>query len=169
MLEAFNARKSCFLEKLGKVVSPVVLGDYDGTVLPPNQLGKVNFRRVIHNFRYISEAANLGPSEALLQKAETPIRGELRMSHQHKRDLYPLVEASHHPPREILHHKAVFILPRAVIRVEVEADFPKIVVGQKMVQQADGAVATFPDADPLVDQVVNLFESNPVISPKSIV
>jgi hypothetical protein len=44
--------------------------------------------------------------------------------------------------------------------MEGKADFPKIVVGQEVVQQTDGAIGPLPDVDPFINQVVYLLTSN---------
>ncbi len=38
----------------------------------------------------------------------------------------------------------------------MEAEFAKVVMGEEMMEQADGTICTLPDADPFIDEVINL-------------
>ena len=45
------------------------------------------------------------------------------------------------------HHITIFVLAGTVVSVEAEVDFPEVVMGEKVVQEADGTVPTITDVD----------------------
>ena len=67
------------------------------------------------------------------------------MANQHEGYLYPIVESGQNTPCKVLHHITIFVLAGTVVSMEAEVDFPEVVMGEKVVQEADGTVPTLTD------------------------
>ena len=55
-----------------------------------------------------------------------------------------------------MHHVAVFILPGAVISMEVKVGFPQTMCAEEVVKHTYDGVCTLPSIDCLVNQVIHL-------------
>ena len=78
------------------------------------------------------------------------------MADQHEGYFYPVVESGQNTPCKVLHHITMFVLAGTVVSMEAEVDFPKVVMGEEVVQEADGTVPTLTNVDGLVDEVIVL-------------
>ena len=68
-----------------------------------------------------------------------------------------VVQPNHHPPRQVLHHEPVFVMSGAVVGVEVEIHFPKVVVLQEVVHHTNDEVGTLAVGHSFINKVVDLY------------
>ena len=94
--------------------------------------------------------------ECSLDEAKASVRRKLSVPCHQKIDSYGLVETCGNSPHKIPQDKIVFILPCAVITVEVDRGLPKSIPLKKEVEEGHNSVSSFRDEMGLVDQEVHL-------------
>jgi len=70
----------------------------------------------------------------LFEKTKALIWCKFGVANQQKRQDDLLMESSHDPPHKVINHKAIFVLPTAVVSMEVDFCFPKGMVLKKVVE-----------------------------------
>ena len=155
-MQTFDAFEGLTTEEGHKVACPIILGDNYFPILRPNQLSKINCGRLIHHLCNVCKAPYFGSAKALFYRAKTPIGAEFSVSHQHEGYLYPVIESDQNTPCKVLHHKSIFVLAGTIVCMEDKVPFTQIVMGEKVVKERYGTISTFADADPLIDEVIDL-------------
>ena len=66
------------------------------------------------------------------------------------------MKASHHPPKEVVEHSIILILPHTIVRVEMNMCFTKSMLRKEMVEHADNCVSSLVRVIRLIYKVVYL-------------
>ena len=89
--------------------------------------------------------------EQSLEETKAPVRCELGVACKHKANSCGVVQAHQGPPAQILEHNIVFILPTAIVCMQMQVLLPNTLMFHEMVQVAHYNIATFPTGHRLVD------------------
>ena len=141
-------------------LAPVIHGDMDSAIVLSYQLGMVDNCRPLSHLCYVIDAPHSSPFKQLFKKAKTPIWTKLGVADQQKGQSYLLVEPCHHPPHQIVNHKAVLVLSCAVVSVKMDFSFTKGMIFKKMVEHRYNSICPLPYVEGLINEIVDLKRVN---------
>ena len=126
-------------------------------IFSATQLGNVDSRGLSDHSRNVIQAVNLGLPVQTLDETKTPVTAEFGVAIQQERQCDLLVPPSQDSPHQILHHASIFVLPAAVVGVEMHIMFSQAILLKEEMQQRHHTVGTLPSVDTLIKHEVNLF------------
>ena len=67
-----------------------------------------------------------------------------------------VMESNHHPPYQIMEHGIVFVLPHAVVGMQVDVCLPQAMLLEEVVEETHDGVGPLPSVAGFINEVVDL-------------